>query len=44
MKNRRLEYTMSILPAVLVIAVPVALVGALIMHAVAPKWKGVLRR
>lgn len=42
--KQRFDYLKTLLPFLLVVAVPVALTGALIMHAVAPKWKGLLRR
>ena len=41
--NRRLEYLKFIIPPVLVMVAPVAVVGYVLHRAFAPKWKGVLR-
>ncbi len=42
--KQRFGYLKTLLPFMVLVAVPVAVVGAVVVHAVAPKWKGLLRR
>ena len=43
MKNRRLEYLKFIIPPVLVMVAPIALIGWVLHRTFAPEWKGALR-